>query len=158
MVGEDGIEGINDLVHENSMLQTENNNLRVRVKAMQETIDAQRARLTQILSDQANQVLTKAGEGNEEIGNMIQNYIKEIEELRAKLLESEAVNENLRKSLSRASTRSSLYGGRGGSFSPALLAPEKEANDVIELAKKSLEKLKRKERKKKKRYSVGLTK
>ncbi len=61
MVGEDGMEGINDLVHENSMLQTENNNLRVRVKAMQETIDAQRARLTQILSDQANQALTKAG-------------------------------------------------------------------------------------------------
>ena len=61
MVGEDGMEGINDLVHENSMLQTENNNLRVRVKAMQETIDAQRARLTQILSDQANTILAKAG-------------------------------------------------------------------------------------------------
>ena len=60
-VGEDGLEGINDLVQENSMLQTENNNLRVRVKAMQETIDAQRARLTQILSDQANQVLAKTG-------------------------------------------------------------------------------------------------
>uniref|UniRef100_A0A3Q1GNI3 Kinesin family member 21A n=1 Tax=Acanthochromis polyacanthus TaxID=80966 RepID=A0A3Q1GNI3_9TELE len=146
MVGEDGMEGINDLVHENSMLQTENNNLRVRVKAMQETIDAQRARLTQILSDQANQALAKAGEGNEEIGNMIQNYIKEIEELRAKLLESEAVNENLRKNLSRASTRSSMYGGPG-----SFLAPEKEANDVIEMAKKSLEKLKKKERKKKKR-------
>uniref|UniRef100_UPI0037E86E9A kinesin-like protein KIF21A n=1 Tax=Semicossyphus pulcher TaxID=241346 RepID=UPI0037E86E9A len=150
MVGEDGMEGINDLVHENSMLQTENNNLRVRVKAMQETIDAQRARLTQILSDQANQVLAKAGEGNEEIGNMIQNYIKEIEELRAKLLESEAVSENLRKNLSRASTRSSLYGGPG-SFSSALLAPEKEASDVIEMAKKDLEKLKKKEKKKKKR-------
>ncbi|XP_029318320.1 kinesin-like protein KIF21A isoform X3 [Cottoperca gobio] len=150
MVGEDGIEGINDLVHENSMLQTENNNLRVRVKAMQETIDAQRARLTQILSDQANQVLARAGEGSEEIGNMIENYIKEIEELRAKLLESEAVNENLRKSLSRVSTRSSLYAGPGGSFSTALLAPEKEASDVIEMAKKSLEKLKKKERKKKK--------
>lgn len=61
MVGEDGMDGINDLVHENSMLQTENNNLRVRVKAMQETIDAQRARLTQILSDQAYQVMAKAG-------------------------------------------------------------------------------------------------
>uniref|UniRef100_A0AAQ4QZY1 Kinesin family member 21A n=1 Tax=Gasterosteus aculeatus aculeatus TaxID=481459 RepID=A0AAQ4QZY1_GASAC len=146
MVGEDGMEGVNDLVHENSMLQTENNNLRVRVKAMQETVDAQRARLTQILSDQANQVLARAGEGSEEIGNMIQNYIKEIEELRAKLLESEAVNENLRKSLSRASTRSSLY---GGSFSQTHLVPEKEANDVIEMAKKSLEKLKKKERKKK---------
>uniref|UniRef100_A0AAQ5X948 Kinesin motor domain-containing protein n=1 Tax=Amphiprion ocellaris TaxID=80972 RepID=A0AAQ5X948_AMPOC len=147
MVGEDGMEGINDLVHENSMLQTENNNLRVRVKAMQETIDAQRARLTQILSDQANQALAKAGEGNEEIGNMIQNYIKEIEELRAKLLESEAVNENLRKNLSRASTRSSIFGGPG-----SFLAPEKEASDVIEMAKKSLEKMKKKERKKKKRY------
>uniref|UniRef100_A0A672IG79 Kinesin family member 21A n=1 Tax=Salarias fasciatus TaxID=181472 RepID=A0A672IG79_SALFA len=148
MVGEDGMEGINDLVHENNMLQTENNNLRVRVKAMQETIDAQRARLTHVLSDQANQALAKAGEGNEEIGNMIQNYIKEIEELRAKLFESEAVNENLRKNLSRASTRSSLYGG------PALLAPEKEASEVIEMAKKDLEKLKKKEKKKKKRYAT----
>uniref|UniRef100_A0A673CFW4 Kinesin-like protein KIF21A n=1 Tax=Sphaeramia orbicularis TaxID=375764 RepID=A0A673CFW4_9TELE len=151
MVGEDGMEGINDLVHENSMLQTENNNLRVRVKAMQETIDAQRARLTQILSDQANTALAKAGEGNEEIGTMIQNYIKEIEELRAKLLESEAVNENLRKNLSRASTRSSLYGGPA-SFSSSLLAPEKEASEVIEMAKKDLQKLKKKEKKKKKRY------
>ncbi|XP_041752704.1 kinesin-like protein KIF21A isoform X2 [Coregonus clupeaformis] len=150
MVGEDGMESINDMVHENSMLQTENSNLRIRVKAMQETIDAQRARLTQYLSDQANQVLAKVGEGNEEIGNMIQNYIKEIEELRAKLLESEAVNENLRKTLSRANTRSSLYGG-GGSVSPAHLAPEREASDIIEIAKKDLEKLKKKERKKKKR-------
>ncbi|XP_077356404.1 kinesin-like protein KIF21A isoform X2 [Festucalex cinctus] len=150
MVGEDGIEGINDLVHENAMLQTENNNLRARVKAMQETIDAQRARLTQILSDGANQALAKAGEGNEEIGHMIHNYIKEIEELRAKLLESEALNENLRKSLSRASNRSSLYAGPA-SFPPAIFAPEKEANDVIEMAKKDLEKLKKKEKKKKKR-------
>nr|XP_046153603.1 kinesin-like protein KIF21A isoform X6 [Oncorhynchus gorbuscha] len=149
MVGEDGMESINDMVHENSMLQTENSNLRIRVKAMQETIDAQRARLTQYLSDQANQALAKVGEGNEEIGNMIQNYIKEIEELRAKLLESEAVNENLRKTLSRANTRSSLY-GVGGSFSPGQLAPEREASDIIEMAKKDLEKLKKKERKKKK--------
>ncbi|KAL0962790.1 hypothetical protein UPYG_G00345490 [Umbra pygmaea] len=149
MVGEDGMESVNDMVHENSMLQTENSNLRIRVKAMQETIDAQRARLTQYLSDQANQVLAKVGEGNEEIGNMIQNYIKEIEELRAKLLESESVNENLRKHLSRANTRSSLYGG--SSFSSAQLAPEREASDIIEMAKKDLEKLKKKERKKKRR-------
>uniref|UniRef100_A0A3P9NPR1 Kinesin family member 21A n=1 Tax=Poecilia reticulata TaxID=8081 RepID=A0A3P9NPR1_POERE len=150
VLGEDGMEGINDLVHENSMLQTENNNLRVRVKAMQETIDAQRTRLTQILSDQAGQVLAKAGEGNEEIGNMIQNYIKEIEELRAKLLESEAVNEGLRKNLSRASARSSLYAGPASFPSSALIAPEKEASDVIEMAKKNLQKLKKMEKKKKK--------
>ncbi|XP_026065958.1 kinesin-like protein KIF21A isoform X1 [Carassius auratus] len=149
MVGEDGLESINDMVHENSMLQTENNNLRVRVKAMQETIDAQRARLTQLLSDQVNQTLARAGEGNEEIGNMIQNYIKEIEELRAKLLESEAVNENLRKNLSRASSRTSFYGPT--SITPGQLAPEKDATEIIEIAKKDLEKLKKKEKKKKKR-------
>ncbi|KAL2093339.1 hypothetical protein ACEWY4_010651 [Coilia grayii] len=150
MVGEDGMESINDMFHENSMLQTENTNLRVRVKAMQETIDAQRARLTQLLSEQANQVLANIGEGSEEIGNMIQNYIKEIEDLRAKLLESEAVNENLRKNLSRASTHS-FYGGPG-TFSSALLGPgpDKETLDVIELAKKDLEKLRKKEKKKKK--------
>ncbi|XP_034390149.1 kinesin-like protein KIF21A isoform X2 [Cyclopterus lumpus] len=143
--GEDGVESFSDMFHENSMLQTENGNLRVRVKAMQETIDAQRARLTQVLSDQANQVLARAGEdASEEIGNMIQSYIKEIEELRAKLLESEAVNENLRKNLSRASNRQSLYGA------PSLLAPEKETSDIIELAKKDLEKLKKREKKKKK--------
>ncbi|XP_053506298.1 kinesin-like protein KIF21A isoform X1 [Ictalurus furcatus] len=147
MIGEDGLESVNDMVHENTMLQTENQNLRIRVKAMQETIDAQRARLTQLLTEQANQFLAKAGEGNEEIGNMIQNYIKEIEELRAKLLESEAVSESLRKNLSRAATRSSLYGGS----TPFPLGPEKEASDIIEIAKKNLEKLKRKEKRKKKR-------
>ncbi|XP_060770923.1 kinesin-like protein KIF21A isoform X3 [Neoarius graeffei] len=147
MVGEDGLESINDMYHENSMLQTENQNLRVRVKAMQETIDVQRTRLTQLLSDQANQALAKAGEGSEEIGNMIQNYIKEIEDLRAKLLESEAVNENLRKNLSRASTRSSFYGGSAAfSLGPD---PSQETADIIELAKKDLEKLKRREKKKK---------
>ncbi|XP_039617035.1 kinesin-like protein KIF21A isoform X2 [Polypterus senegalus] len=150
IIGEDGVESINDMFHENSMLQTENNNLRVRIKAMQETIDAQRARLTQLLSDQANQVIAKAGEGNEEIGNMITNYIKEIEDLRAKLLESESVNENLRKNLSRASSRSSFYGGPT-SYSSSLIAPEKEAIEIIEMAKKDLEKLKKIEKKKKKR-------
>uniref|UniRef100_A0A671UGJ6 Kinesin family member 21A n=1 Tax=Sparus aurata TaxID=8175 RepID=A0A671UGJ6_SPAAU len=150
MAGEDGVESFSDMFHENSMLQTENSNLRVRVKAMQETIDAQRARLTQLISDQANQVLSKAGEGGtEEIGNMIQGYIKEIEDLRAKLLESESVNEHLRKNLSRASNRQSLYGGPG-TFSSTSLAPEKETSDIIELAKKDLEKLKKREKKKKK--------
>uniref|UniRef100_A0A8C1WRP4 Kinesin family member 21A n=1 Tax=Cyprinus carpio TaxID=7962 RepID=A0A8C1WRP4_CYPCA len=151
MVGEDGLESINDMFHENSMLQIENNNLRMRVKAMQEAIDAQGTRLTQLLSEQANQVLSRAGEGSEEIGNMIQNYIKEIEDLRAKLLESEAVNENLRRNLTRVSSRPPFFGS-SGTFSPALLGPDpsQETSDIIEIAKKDLEKLKRKEKKKKK--------
>uniref|UniRef100_A0A8C9SD09 Kinesin family member 21A n=1 Tax=Scleropages formosus TaxID=113540 RepID=A0A8C9SD09_SCLFO len=154
LVGEDGAESISDMFHENSMLQMENNNLRVRVKAMQETIDAQKARITQLLTDQANQALARAGEGNEEIGNMIQNYIKEIEDLRAKLLESEAVNEHQRRSLSRAAVRSSFYSGSPGSFPPSVFAPEKEASEIIEIAKKNLEKLKKKKRRKAKKWVV----
>lgn len=68
---------------------------------------------------------------------------------RAKLLESEAVNENLRKNLSRASTRPSFYGGSAAfSLGPD---PSQETSDIIELAKKDLEKLKRREKKKKRR-------
>ncbi|XP_053109829.1 kinesin-like protein KIF21A isoform X8 [Hemicordylus capensis] len=150
IIDEEGVESINDMFHENAMLQTENNNLRVRIKAMQETIDALRVRITQLVSDQANQVLARAGEGNEEISNMIHNYIKEIEDLRAKLLESEAVNENLRRNLSRASTRSTYFGGPSA-FSASMLPADKETVEILDIAKKDLEKLKKKEKKKKKR-------
>uniref|UniRef100_A0A672QAW5 Kinesin family member 21A n=1 Tax=Sinocyclocheilus grahami TaxID=75366 RepID=A0A672QAW5_SINGR len=143
MVGEDGLESINDMFHENSMLQIENNNLRMRVKAMQEAIDAQGARLTQLLSEQAYQVLSRAGTARQ---------IRPVKDfVRSKLLESEAVNENLRRNLTRASSRPPFYGS-SGSFSPALLGPDpsRETSDIIEIAKKDLEKLKRKEKKKKK--------
>ncbi|XP_028910895.1 kinesin-like protein KIF21A isoform X8 [Ornithorhynchus anatinus] len=149
IIDEEGVESINDMFHENAMLQTENNNLRVRIKAMQETVDALRTRITQLVSDQANQVLARAGEGNEEISNMIHNYIKEIEDLRAKLLESEAVNENLRRNLTRATARSPYFTG-SSAYSPAMLSSEKETIEIIDIAKKDLEKLKRKEKKKKK--------
>ncbi|XP_075816515.1 kinesin-like protein KIF21A isoform X26 [Microtus pennsylvanicus] len=152
IIDEEGVESINDMFHENAMLQTENNNLRVRIKAMQETVDALRARITQLVSDQANQVLARAGEGNEEISNMIHSYIKEIEDLRAKLLESEAVNENLRKNLTRATARSPYFSG-SSAFSPSILSSDKETIEIIDLAKKDLEKLKRKEKKKKKSVS-----
>ncbi|XP_033268253.1 kinesin-like protein KIF21A isoform X3 [Orcinus orca] len=150
IIDEEGVESINDMFHENAMLQTENNNLRVRIKAMQETVDVLRTRITQLVSDQANQVLARAGEGNEEISNMIHNYIKEIEDLRAKLLESEAVNENLRKNLTRATARSPYFSG-SSAFSPTIVSSDKETIEIIDLAKKDLEKLKRKEKKKKKR-------
>lgn len=74
--------------------------------------------------------------------------------LRAKLLESEAVNENLRRSLSRASTRSTYFGGPSA-FSASMLSSEKETMEILDLAKKDLEKLKKKERKKKKRWRIN---
>jgi kinesin family protein 4/21/27 len=53
MIGEDGVEVVNDMFHENTMLQTENNNLRTRVKAMQETVDALSSKNTQLLTEKA---------------------------------------------------------------------------------------------------------
>ncbi|XP_009080760.1 PREDICTED: kinesin-like protein KIF21B, partial [Acanthisitta chloris] len=81
VMGEDGAEGYSDLFRENAMLQKENSALRMRVKAMQEAIDAINSRVTYLMSQEANLMLAKAGDGNEAIGALIQNYIREIEEL-----------------------------------------------------------------------------
>lgn len=66
---------------------------------------------------------------------------------RTKLLESEAMNESLRRSLSRASARSpyALGASPGG---PALGSPAssmEDASEVIRRAKQDLERLKKKE-------------
>ncbi|XP_028924822.1 kinesin-like protein KIF21B isoform X1 [Ornithorhynchus anatinus] len=148
VLGEDGAEGYSDLFRENAMLQKENAALRLRVKAMQEAIDAINSRVTHLMSQEASLLLSKAGDGNEAIGALIQNYIREIEELRTKLLESEAMNESLRRSLSRASARGPY--SLGGSPAPSGLgmlgspagSMEAEASEVIRKAKQDLERLK----------------
>ncbi|XP_058229526.1 kinesin-like protein KIF21B isoform X2 [Hemibagrus wyckioides] len=151
VAGEDGSEGFSDLFQENSMLQRENDNLRMRVKAMQETIDHLNTRVTQLLTNEINLLLTKTGETNEEIGNLIQNYIREIEELRSKLLESEAMNESLRRSVSRLSSRSPYPAshapapGHPLGSSPSV-SMEAEITDVLRRAKLDIERLKKKER------------
>ncbi|XP_076849672.1 kinesin-like protein KIF21B isoform X3 [Brachyhypopomus gauderio] len=148
---EDGSEGFSDLFQENTMLQRESDTLRLRVKAMQETIDHLNTRVTQLLTNEVNLLLTKTGETNEEIGHLIQNYIREIEELRSKFLESEAMNESLRRSLSRLSSRSphpSIHAAPPGhplGSSPSV-SMESEITDVIRRAKMDIERLKKKER------------
>lgn len=85
---------------------------------------------------------------------ILKNYTCLFFFLRAKLLESEAVNENLRRNLSRASTRSTYFGGPSA-FSASMLSSEKETMEILDIAKKDLEKLKKKERKKKKRWCIN---
>ncbi|KFQ45438.1 Kinesin-like KIF21B, partial [Nestor notabilis] len=151
VIGEDGSEGYSDLFRENAMLQKENSTLRMRVKAMQEAIDAINSRVTHLMSQEANLMLARAGDGNEAIGTLIQNYIREIEELRTKLLESESMNESLRRSLSRTSARPPYsMGSSPGSNLAGLCSPaapvDTEASDVLRRAKQDLERLKKKER------------
>ncbi|XP_068576192.1 kinesin-like protein KIF21B isoform X6 [Cebidichthys violaceus] len=153
VAGEDGSEGYSDLYTENTMLQRENDTMRLRVKAMQETIDHLNTRVTHLLANEVNTLLTKSSEGNEEIGALIQNYIREVEELRSKLLESEAMNESLRRQTVRLSLRSpfpsstlSPAPGHPPGSSPASLSMEAEMTDVLRRAKMDIERLKKKER------------
>ncbi|XP_023229481.1 kinesin-like protein KIF21A [Centruroides sculpturatus] len=106
IVGEDGTEQINDMFHENTMLQAENNNLRTRIKALQETIERLTARNTELLAEKASGQWIEPGDTNSksEITQMIQGYLKEIEELRAKLMESEETCSQLRKQSQRPKT------------------------------------------------------
>ncbi|ELK24927.1 Voltage-dependent L-type calcium channel subunit alpha-1S [Myotis davidii] len=60
VIGEDGSEGYSDLFRENAMLQKENGALRLRVKAMQDAIDAINSRVTHLMSQEANLLLAKA--------------------------------------------------------------------------------------------------
>ena len=57
---EDGSEGYSDLCQENAMLQRENDTLRLRVKAMQETIDHLNTRVTHLLANEVSTLLTKS--------------------------------------------------------------------------------------------------
>ena len=51
---------MSDMYHENTLLSTENENLRLRVKSLQETIDAQTQQIAEL---KASTVLEKLGEG-----------------------------------------------------------------------------------------------
>ncbi|XP_077987071.1 kinesin-like protein KIF21A [Glandiceps talaboti] len=100
IINEEGVEEINDLFHENTMLQTENNSLRTRIKALQETIEGQTARISMLLAQQAAYSLSVAGStdgDNSEVTAMIEGYIREIEELRAKVIQIESENARLRR-------------------------------------------------------------
>lgn len=87
-----GVEGdqVSDVCHENVMLKTENDKLRVRIKALQQTIETQSVRITDLISSQV--LASVNGEGVDDgVESLIQKYLKEIEELRNKLTESEAM-------------------------------------------------------------------
>uniref|UniRef100_A0A4W4EQ43 Kinesin motor domain-containing protein n=1 Tax=Electrophorus electricus TaxID=8005 RepID=A0A4W4EQ43_ELEEL len=149
VASEDGSEGFSDLFQENTMLQRENDTLRMRVKAMQETIDHLNTRVTQLLTNEINLLLTKTGPAER---LFLDQSLSSSHSVRSKLLESEAMNESLRRSLSRLSTRSAypaashaaLPGHSLGS-SPSV-SMETEITDVIRRAKLDIERLKKKER------------
>lgn len=95
VVGEDGI---NDAWHENQMLSSELQSLRTRVKALSETVEALTAKNVLLLAEKAaGQWVAATNGGDEQVTNLVQGYVQEIEELRARLLEAEAMYQQLKK-------------------------------------------------------------
>lgn len=95
VVGEDGV---NDAWHENQMLNSELQSLRTRVKALSETVEALTAKNALLLAEKATgQWMAATSGGDDQVTSLVQGYLQEIEELRARLLEAEAMYQQLKK-------------------------------------------------------------
>ena len=133
MVSEDGQEAVNDMFHENRLLQTENQTMRTRLKALQETLNSLTARNAELQAQKASQAWSKAG-SDSDVTQMVQHYLLEIEEMRARLCESESINAQLR----RAAAQSGKSPMKGGMSTPKF---NSSVNVLIEEAKRNLEKV-----------------
>ncbi|CAH1785793.1 unnamed protein product [Owenia fusiformis] len=149
----DGSEALNDLVTENAMIQTDNKNLRARIKALQETIEHLQARNTQLLADKAILDFQNiSGDApSDEVTSLVKGYIHEIEELRTRLTESEAMCETIKRtaSHSRTPTRASpsssnIFDYGHTSRISGTFSPDNNLNAVIEEAKRDIAKAKKK--------------
>lgn len=89
---------MNDAWHENQMLSSELTSLRTRVKALSETVEALTAKNALLLAEKAaGHWLASGGSGSDDVTSLVQGYLQEIEELRARLLEAEAMYQQLKK-------------------------------------------------------------
>ncbi|XP_033324332.1 kinesin-like protein 31E isoform X1 [Megalopta genalis] len=128
VVGEDGV---NDAWHENQMLNSELQSLRTRVKALSETVEALTAKNVLLLTEKAAGKWISSG-GNGEVTSLVQGYVQEIEELRARLLEAEAMYQQLKKRQLQVNA-ANPYGDSGYVF-------QNDSTSVLNDAKKELQK------------------
>ncbi|KAK6191402.1 hypothetical protein SNE40_003100 [Patella caerulea] len=154
IVNSEGAEGVNDMFHENQMLQSELEKLRQRIKAMNETIEGLKARNSQLIVEIASLgIVTENGEvSNEAASNLISGYVTEIEDLKTKLSESEAMCETVRKSALRSPRSPSrllaspMSTVSSGCFDMPMSIEENSLSAILEEAKKDVRKLKKSKR------------
>lgn len=101
IVSENGEEGWSDVVQENAILTGEVESLRRRVKAMQGTIEQLSARNSELVAEKAlGNWAPKDGSPDTNdcsLTSLVQGYVSEIEDLRAQLMESNAMYEASRR-------------------------------------------------------------
>lgn len=132
-------EHMTDTFHELEMLRTENENLRMRVKALKQNVDSQSIQLTEL---KVSAVLAQVtGDDTTAIEDMVKNYENQIQKLSNQLQESQAMST---AAVHRAQAVSRLAMSPGGIHDDA-----DELSSILNAAKEDL----RKERKMKKRMS-----
>ncbi|KAL4225702.1 Kinesin-like protein kif21b [Mactra antiquata] len=160
IVDSEGVETTSDVFHENNMLQSENDKLRTRIKSLNLTIEQLTAKNSELLATEALSSLgNAAGDVNsEQVKALILGYVKELEELRAKLAESEAMIERLKRI--KVSTSPGMAVSRLGLLSPvhssmmsmsslsqsfdAPMSPDNKISSILEEAKKDVKRQKKK--------------
>ncbi|XP_055997079.1 kinesin-like protein KIF21A isoform X13 [Ostrea edulis] len=162
-VDEDGVETVNDMFHENTMLQTENDKLRQRIKAMHETVEMLTKRNSDLLAEKAVLGVYNISEDarDSEVTKLIEGYIKELEELRAKLVEAEHTAEQYRRKtvVTRMGSSMSLMNDPVSPISPGHLSGSimgsmtESKLSIIDEAKRDVSRMKKLKKLKKKMYS-----
>ncbi|KAI1280713.1 Kinesin-like protein KIF21A [Halotydeus destructor] len=148
VLGEDGTESVNDMYHENSMLQVEINNLKTRVKALQETNSRLSERNAKLLCEKETGTWITSENGKSDISEIVQRYLSEIEDLRTKLIEAEETCSQLRKQVQRNRVTMSPYANNAVAMAGDYYIkeePETSSTDVLlDEAKKDVARLKQK--------------
>ncbi|XP_031616973.1 kinesin-like protein KIF21A isoform X2 [Contarinia nasturtii] len=124
----EGNSTLTDTFHENAMLLADNKRLQQRIKAMQETINNVTEKNVDLIAEKESSEWTSSTSNDKSVTELVGRYIKEIEKLRAKLIESEQMYQQLKKTVNTA--RKNLI----------TFADTEDVEDVIDLAKRKLEK------------------
>ncbi|KAM7362467.1 kinesin-like protein 31E isoform 1-T4 [Cochliomyia hominivorax] len=130
LVDNEGNAPISDTFYENEMLLHDNKRLQQRLKSMQETINVLTEKNTQLLleKEMGKWSSIPTTDDDQTIKNMIAGYLEEIEKLQAKLIESEEMYQQLKKSSENSAIPDNKY-----------LANE-NIESVLELAKQEVKK------------------
>nr|XP_037291403.1 kinesin-like protein KIF21B [Rhipicephalus microplus] len=110
LVGEDSTEQYNDIMYENSALKTLNEYYRFRYKTLREDADRLTVTKTQLLTEKTTWEFMCCGDFDtgDGVKALIKGYVKEVEEIKAKLIASEEVCAQLRNQLKRYEARTSM--------------------------------------------------
>lgn len=154
VVSEDGSVVVNDMANEITMLRTENDKLRVRVKAMQQVVESQSCRLANLIAEKevstfghqdesTGQVVASDNDHHSEnkLSEVIKGYIVQIEELKSRLILSESLARlNPHSPFRRApSSIPHTHNQRGHQ---STLLSSTNTDELLKIAKENIESLK----------------